>query len=155
MIGLIEGSLIPSRPVAQFGRRYHFSASHRLHCDALTAEQNRDVFGKCNNPFGHGHNYVVEVSMAGPIDEATGMVTNLADLDAFAHRELIGRFDHQNLNLLPEFAGAVSTTENFAVVVWRIFRAYPHAALRRVRVEETGNNSFEYFGGEVAELATA
>jgi len=136
-------------PIARFGRRYHFSASHRLHCEDLSEERNREVFGKCNNPFGHGHNYVVEVILAGPIDAATGMVTNLADLDAFANRELIARFDHQNLNVLPEFASQVSTTENLAVEVWNLFVGYPHATLNKVRVEETGNNSFEYFGGAV------
>ncbi|SEF67739.1 6-pyruvoyltetrahydropterin/6-carboxytetrahydropterin synthase [Bryocella elongata] len=133
-------------PIAHFGRRYHFSASHRLHCGELSAERNREVFGKCNNPFGHGHNYVVEVLLAGPIDAATGMVTNLADLDAFAGQELLARFDHQNLNLLPEFASQVSTTENLAVEIWKLFQGYRHATLKKVRVEETGNNSFEYFG---------
>jgi 6-pyruvoyltetrahydropterin/6-carboxytetrahydropterin synthase len=133
--------------VAHFGRRYHFSAAHRLHCEDLSEERNREVFGKCNNPYGHGHNYVVEVILAGPIEAATGMVTNLADLDAFAARELIARFDHQNLNMLPEFASQVSTTENLAVQVWNLFVDYPHARLKTVRVEETGNNSFEYFGG--------
>lgn len=134
------------RPIAHFGRRYHFSASHRLHCEEFSAERNREVYGKCNNPHGHGHNYVVEVLMAGPINPATGMVTNLADLDAFAQRELLARFDHQNLNLLPEFSKEVSTTENLAKVVWRLFQDYPQASLHRVRVEETGNNAFEYAG---------
>ena len=127
-------------------RRYHFSASHRLHVDALSPEENRATFGKCNNPFGHGHNYVVEVTLAGPVDAATGMVTNLSDLDSFAQREMLSLFDHANLNTLEPFLDRVSTTENLCVEVWRMFADYPHATLVRVGIEETGNNSFEYFG---------
>jgi 6-pyruvoyltetrahydropterin/6-carboxytetrahydropterin synthase len=114
--------------------------------DALSAEENRATFGKCNNPFGHGHNYVVEITLAGPVDATTGMVTNLADLDSFAQREMLDLFDHANLNTLEPFLDRVSTTENLCVEVWRIFADYPHADLYRVRIEETGNNSFEYFG---------
>ncbi|QMV19877.1 6-pyruvoyl tetrahydrobiopterin synthase [Granulicella sp. 5B5] len=139
-----------STPIAHLSRRYHFSASHRLHVDALSPEQNIATFGKCNNPFGHGHNYVVEVAFSGPVDPATGMVTNLADLDSFAQRNLLDLFDHANLNTLPLFLDQVSTTENLAVEVWRIFAEYPHATLRRVHIEETGNNSFDYFGNESA-----
>jgi 6-pyruvoyltetrahydropterin/6-carboxytetrahydropterin synthase len=135
-----------SRPVAHLSRRYHFSASHRLHCDVLSTERNREVFGKCNNPFGHGHNYVVEITLSGPVDAATGMVTNLADLDAFAQSHLLEIFDHRNLNTLPVFANLVPTTENLTLEVWRIFSAYPLATLHRVRIEETGNNAFEYVG---------
>ncbi len=135
-----------SAPLVHLGRRWTFVASHRLHVDALSAEQNRDTFGKCNNPFGHGHNYVVEVMLRGALDPETGMVTNLADLDAFAHRELMERFDHRNLNTLECFRDTVPTTENLCVELWRVFAEYPHATLERVRVEETGNNSFEYYG---------
>ena len=134
------------RPVAHLSRRYHFSAAHRLHVDAFTPEQNAATFGKCNNPFGHGHNYVVEVTLSGPVDPVTGMVTNLADLDSFAQRNLLDLFDHANLNTLSPFLDRVSTTENLAVEVWRIFVEYPHATLRRVHISETNNNAFEYFG---------
>jgi 6-pyruvoyltetrahydropterin/6-carboxytetrahydropterin synthase len=135
-----------SLPIAHLSRRYHFSASHRLHVDALTPQENRETFGKCNNPFGHGHNYVVEVTFSGPVDANTGMVTNLVDLDSFAQREMLDLFDHANLNMLEPFLDRVSTTENLCVEVWRMFAGYPHARLERVRIEETGNNSFEYFG---------
>jgi 6-pyruvoyltetrahydropterin/6-carboxytetrahydropterin synthase len=135
-----------SRLIAHLSRRYHFSASHRLHVDALSAEENRNTFGKCNNPYGHGHNYVVEVTLTGPIDGMTGMVTNLADLDSFARREMVELFDHANLNTLEIFRDRVSTTENLCIAVWEMFASYPHATLERVRIEETGNNSFEYFG---------
>ena len=133
-------------PIAHLSRRYHLSASHRLHADTYTDEQNRAVFGKCNNPFGHGHNYIVQVSFSGPVDPASGMVTNLADLDAFAQRELLDRFDHQNLNTLECFRKTVPSTENLCIEVYRIFQQYPHAHLQQVHIEETGNNSFEYSG---------
>jgi 6-pyruvoyltetrahydropterin/6-carboxytetrahydropterin synthase len=131
---------------AHLSRRYHFSASHRLHVDALSPEQNRATFGKCNNPFGHGHNYVVEVTLSGPVDPATGMVANLSNLDSFAQRQMLDLFDHANLNTLEPFLDRVSTTENLCIELWRIFAAFPHANLERIHVEETGNNSFDYFG---------
>jgi 6-pyruvoyltetrahydropterin/6-carboxytetrahydropterin synthase len=136
-------------PRVHLSRRYHFAASHRLHVDALSPERNREIFGKCNNPFGHGHNYIVEVTLSGPVDAATGMVTNLSDLDSFAQREMLELFDHANLNTLEPFLDLVPTTENLCMELWRIFAAYPHANLERIRVEETGNNSFEYFGDGV------
>ena len=139
-----------SAPRAHLSRRYRFSASHRLHVDTLDAGRNREVFGKCNNPFGHGHNYIVQITLSGPVDATTGMVTNLGDLDAFAQRELIERFDHVNLNTLECFRDIVPTTENLCIELWRIFAeyqaAFPHAKLERVRVEETNNNAFDYFG---------
>ena len=137
-------------PVAKLSRRYHLSASHRLHTERYDDDRNRQVFGKCNTPHGHGHNYIVEVMFSGPIDPETGMVTNLADLDGFAQGALLERFDEQNLNTLPCFADVVSTTENFAVEVHRIFAAYPYARLERVHIQETPNNSFDYVGDEVA-----
>jgi 6-pyruvoyltetrahydropterin/6-carboxytetrahydropterin synthase len=137
-------------PHAHLSRRFHFSASHRLHVDRLSPEQNRDTFGKCNNPFGHGHNYIVQVTFTGPVDQSTGMVTNLFDLDSFAQREMLDLFDHANLNTLEIFLDTVSTTENLCIEVWRIFAAYPHATLHRVHIEETGNNSFDYFGEGVS-----
>ena len=136
------------RPVASLSRRYHFSASHRLHTAAYDAERNRTVYGKCNNPYGHGHNYVVQVTLRGPVDPETGMVCNLGDLDAFARTNLLDRFDHTNLNTMECFADTVSTTENLAIEVHRIFQQFPHARLDRVHVEETGNNSFDYTGSD-------
>ena len=144
-----------ARPVAHFSRRYHFSAAHRLHVDALSDEENRRTFGKCNNPFGHGHNYVVEVTMSGPVDATTGMVVNMSDLDSFAQREVLDLFDHANLNTLEAFRDRVTTTENVCVEMWSIFQRFaesngsvdhPQLRLERIAIEETGNNSFEYFG---------
>jgi 6-pyruvoyltetrahydropterin/6-carboxytetrahydropterin synthase len=129
-------------------RRYHFSASHRLHTEAYDAERNREVYGKCNNPHGHGHNYTVAVTFSGEVDPVTGMVCNLADLDAFARTNLIDRFDHTNLNTLECFQDSVSTTENLSIEVHRIFQQFSLAHLEQVHVEETSNNSFD-FAGEV------
>jgi 6-pyruvoyltetrahydropterin/6-carboxytetrahydropterin synthase len=121
-------------------------ASHRLHVDAELPAWNREVFGKCNNPYGHGHNYVAQVTLSGPVDKTTGMVTNLADLDAFAKLRLMDVFDHANLNTLDCFRDQVPSTENLCRELWVIFMEYPEAKLERIRVEETGNNSFDYFG---------
>ena len=129
-------------------RRYHFSASHRLHTEAYDAERNREVYGKCNNPHGHGHNYTVAVTFSGEVDPVTGMICNLADLDAFARTNLIDRFDHTNLNTLECFQDSVSTTENLSIEVHRIFQQFSLAHLEQVHVEETSNNSFD-FAGEV------
>ena len=133
-----------SPPRAYLSRRYHFSASHRLHTDAFSEAQNRAAYGKCNNPYGHGHNYTVEVTFAGPADPATGMVCDLAALDSFAQTNLLAIFDHMNLNTLAPFRTLVPTTENLMIELARIFKAFSAAELTRVRVEETGNNSFEY-----------
>jgi 6-pyruvoyltetrahydropterin/6-carboxytetrahydropterin synthase len=128
-------------------RRYRFSASHRLHSPQLGEEENRRVYGKCNNPYGHGHNYVVEVGVSGPVDPASGMIANLADLDAFVEREVIEPFDHKYLNEeLAEFRESVPTAENICIEIFKRLRRFPRARLERVRVEETGLNSFEYAG---------
>ena len=131
---------------AHLNRRYHFSASHRLHTEAYDAAKNQSVFGKCNNPHGHGHNYTVQVTLSGQVDPATGMVCNLADLDAFAQTNLLARFDHMNLNTMDCFANTVSTTENLSIEIYRIFQNFPAAHLERVHIEETSNNSFDYAG---------
>jgi 6-pyruvoyltetrahydropterin/6-carboxytetrahydropterin synthase len=133
---------------AYLTRRYWFSASHRLHCDGMSAEENQAVYGKCNNPHGHGHNYALEVTVAGQVDPKTGMVCNLVDLDGFVQEKILERFGHQNLNTLEEFQGTVPTTENLCVRVYDILqRDFRLAQVDKVRVEETMLNSFEYAGG--------
>ena len=131
-------------------RRYRFSASHRLHQPAAagwTEEENRRVYGKCANPHGHGHNYVLDVAVSGPVDPATGMIANLADLDAFVDRVILSEFDHVYLNeQVPDFRERVPTTENICRVVFDRLRAFPHARLESIGMEETGANSFEYAG---------
>jgi len=134
---------------AYFGRRYTMSASHRLHADALSPDENRAAYGKCNNPHGHGHNYVVEVLARGPVDAETGMVINLAALDAAVQTRVLDRFDHANLNLDPLFSNVVPTTENLCKAVYKLLEvSLAPAELEHVRVEETENNFFEYFGQE-------
>ncbi len=134
---------------AYLTRRYMFSASHRLHCDGLTEAQNRATYGKCNNPHGHGHNYFLEVTVSGQVDPATGMVCNLVDIDECVQREILDRFDHANLNFLPEFASEVPTTEVLSVRIFEILKQTFRAAhLEKVRIEETMLNSFEYAGGQ-------
>ena len=129
---------------AYFGRRYLVSASHRLHTPALTAQQNRAVYGKCNNAHGHGHNYVVEVLVGGAVDRETGIVVDLVALDRTVGECILDRFDHANLNLDPLFADRVPTTENFCKAIFDLLcDALPGGELELVRVEETENNFFE------------
>ena len=131
---------------AYFGRRYMLSAGHRLHSDALTPEENQVSYGKCNNPHGHGHNYVVEVLVGGPVDQETGMVVNLAVLDEVVRNRVADRFDHTNLNLDPLFTNCVPTTENLCRAVFGLLKgALPAGELEYVRVEETENNFFQCY----------
>src|SRR3984957_6251261 len=128
-------------------RRYRFAASHRLHSAQLGEEENKLVYGKCNNPYGHGHNYVVEVAVSGPVDQATGMIANLADLVALVESEIIEPLDPKYLNEeITEFRENVATTENVCIEIFNRLSRFPRARLERVRVEETGLNSFEYAG---------
>lgn len=132
---------------AHLTRRYMFSASHRLHSEAMSDTENAATYGKCNNPYGHGHNYALEVTVSGQVDQATGMVCNLVDLDGFVHSEILDRFDHENLNVRPEFDRLVPTTENLCTTIYDILqRGFTRAHLERVRIEETMMNSFEYEG---------
>jgi 6-pyruvoyltetrahydropterin/6-carboxytetrahydropterin synthase len=132
---------------AHLTRRYMFSASHRLHSDAMSETENVATYGKCNNPYGHGHNYALEVTVSGPVDEATGMVCNLVDLDGFVECEILDRFDLENLNTRGEFTHTVPSTENLCTVIYDILqRGFGYAHLEKVRIEETMMNSFEYAG---------
>lgn len=141
---------------AHLTRRYVMAASHRLHSDQLSEAENRLTFGKCNNPHGHGHNYAVEVTVSGQVSPSTGMICNLVDIDDCFRREIMGRFDHENLNTRPEFADLVPTTENLAAVIFDILKREFHAAhLEKIRIEETRNNSFEFCGESPTLLKTA
>ena len=135
---------------AYLTRRYIFSASHRLHADGLSDDRNNSVYGKCNNPHGHGHNYSLEVTVSGQVSTETGMVCNLVDLDDAVQQTVLQRFDHQNLNVLAEFASLVPTTENLTEAIFNILKQSFHSAhLEKVRIEETSKNSFDYAGGEL------
>jgi 6-pyruvoyltetrahydropterin/6-carboxytetrahydropterin synthase len=132
-------------------RRYQFAASHRLHSTALSMAENERIYGKCNSPYGHGHNYGVEVTITGTVNPDTGMIANLGDLDPFVQREVIDAFDYKYLNEdVPEFQTTVPTTENVCREIYRRLARFPAAKLERIRIEETSKNSFEY-SGEQAE----
>jgi 6-pyruvoyltetrahydropterin/6-carboxytetrahydropterin synthase len=126
-------------------RRYLFVASHRLHNPSLSDAANREIYGKCSNPHGHGHNYYLEVTVSGPIAPQTGMVCDLGALDSVVTSEVLDRFDHQNLNQLRDFGAIIPTTENLTIRVQQILSRLPLPAhLESIRIEETANNSFEY-----------
>jgi 6-pyruvoyltetrahydropterin/6-carboxytetrahydropterin synthase len=125
-------------------RRYEFAASHRLHAPGLSEAENQRIYGKCNNPYGHGHNYEVLVTLTGPVNPATGMIANLGELDPFVEKQILEVFDHKNLNeQVPEFREMVPTTENLCAEVFRRLASFKAATLERVRIEETSKNSFE------------
>lgn len=128
-------------------RNYRFSASHRLNLPELSFEENQRLFGKCNNPYGHGHNYVMAITVEGPVNAATGLVVDPAMLDAIVHEEVIAHYDHKYLNQdLPEFATLTVTTENMAANIRdRLRAAWPESfpALAHIRVQETKRNVIE------------
>jgi 6-pyruvoyltetrahydropterin/6-carboxytetrahydropterin synthase len=130
-------------------RRCKFAASHRLHSSELSEAENQRIYGKCNNPYGHGHNYEVLVTIAGAVVPATGMIANLGELDPFVQERVVEAFDHRNLNEeIAEFRDVVPTTENLCIEIFRRLKDFPAARVARVRVEETSKNSFEVTADE-------
>ena len=129
-------------------RRETFSAGHTLFNPAFSAERNREVFGKCSNPNGHGHNYVLEVSVSGPVDDRTGYVIDLSQLKRIVQREVIDKLDHRNMNLDVEFMRGINpTAENIVVACWRVLEpSVAPGRLTRLRLWETENNYVEYDG---------
>jgi len=129
-------------------RRATFSASHRLHSPQLSDEENRRIYGKCNHPNGHGHNYVLEVTVQGEVDPRNGMVMNLVDLKKAMEEQVLDLVDHRHLNLdLTVFEEIVPTAENMAVVFWRLLEpALPKGSLYEVKLHETENNVAIYRG---------
>ena len=136
-------------PIVTVTRRLTFNAAHRVHNPELSDLENARLFGKCNNPNWHGHNYVLEVAVRGPVDEVTGYVIDLAAVREIVGREVIDQVDHRNLNLdVPFMRGIIPTTENLAVAIWGILApALAPATLQRIRLWESENNMVEY-GGE-------
>jgi 6-pyruvoyltetrahydropterin/6-carboxytetrahydropterin synthase len=128
-------------------RIYRFSASHRLHSPALSEHENNRVYGKCNHPFGHGHDYTLEVTVAGAVDSVTGRVLPVAMLDRLVEETILRRFSHCNLNLdIRELTDLVPTTENVAITIAKLLEQHwpaCSARLTRVHIQETGRNSFE------------
>ncbi|HWR37212.1 MAG TPA: 6-carboxytetrahydropterin synthase [Clostridia bacterium] len=131
-------------------RKCEFSASHHYHNPEFTAEENRRIFGKCNNLHGHGHNYALEVTVKGEIDDRTGFVIDLKDLKEVLNSEIVEAMDHRYLNKeVPEFATAIPTTENIAIAAWkRIHSKLTVARLHRVRLYETPDLFVDYYGEE-------
>ena len=139
--------MVETEEKATVTRRYKFAASHRLHSSCLSDEENRTVFGKCNNPNGHGHNYVLYVTVRGPIDPVSGTVTALPRLDQIVIDTVVRRFDHQDLNLDPEFSTRVTTGENVVRFIWDLLvKHIPGDGLEKVGLVETRDNYFEYAG---------
>ena len=129
-------------------RTEHFNAAHRLHNPAWSDERNQQVFGKCNNPHYHGHNYNLTVRLTGPVDPDTGYVYDTKRLSDLIKREILDRYDHRNLNLdTEEFANLNPTAENMAVVIWQRLRLHLAAGLAlSVTLYETDRNFVEYHG---------
>ncbi len=135
---------------AHLTRCYDFCASHRLHDGRMSEEDNQRIYGKCNNPWGHGHNYRLEVTVAGPVSESTGMVVNITDLDRVVMAEVIEPFDHRNLNTdVASFRERVPTSENLLLeIATRLSQRWAREGfdgkLEKLRLQETGKNFFEY-----------
>ncbi|HXY29231.1 MAG TPA: 6-carboxytetrahydropterin synthase [Gemmatimonadaceae bacterium] len=135
-------------PVVTVTRRLNFNAAHRLHNPRLSESENRELFGLCNNPNWHGHNYRLEVSVKGEVDERSGYVLDLKRLRDIVEARLVDQMDHKNLNVDVEFMRGINpTAENIAVVCWRVLEpAVKPARLTRIRLWETDNNYVEYEG---------
>ena len=132
-------------PLVHLSRRYSFSASHRLYTDRLSPVQNEAIFGKCANPNGHGHNYSLTVTVAGPVDPLIGVVMPLEELDALVRRHVLDVYDHRYLNLdVEDYVDLVPTGENIARRVWERLAGPLGGKLRKVTLDETRNNRFEY-----------
>ena len=129
-------------------RKAEFAASHYYHNPSLSAEENQQLFGKCNNPNGHGHNYLLEVTIKGEVNPRSGFVVDLKHLKEVLHREVMEAFDHRFLNKeVPEFLEQIPTTENIAIAVWqRLAPKLTQAQLHRVRVYETPDLFVDFYG---------
>jgi 6-pyruvoyltetrahydropterin/6-carboxytetrahydropterin synthase len=129
-------------------RRAEFSAAHYYHNPQLSAEENQRIFGKCNNPNGHGHNYTLEVTVKGQVDRRSGFVVDLKQLKGVLHREVLDAMDHRFLNKeVPEFVTRIPTTENIALTIWqRLAPKLKQAQLHRVRIYETPDLFVDFYG---------
>ena len=135
-------------PIVRVTKRLRFNAAHRVHNPALSQEENTALFGPCNNPNWHGHNYVLEVTVEGPIDDRTGYVIDLGKLRGIVEREVVAQVDHRNMNLeVPFLAGTNPTAENIVVACWRVLEpVVAPGRLARLRLWETENTYVEYEG---------
>jgi 6-pyruvoyltetrahydropterin/6-carboxytetrahydropterin synthase len=144
-----------SEPLVEITHVAEFSASHRLHNPALSDAENRELYGICNNPNGHGHNYAVEVTVRGPVGSGTGMVMDLNRLQVLVQERLIAPVEHKHLNLdVPFLEGVIPTAENVALAFWRELEPglarFRGARLWRVRVRESRKNYVDYYGPDGA-----
>jgi 6-pyruvoyltetrahydropterin/6-carboxytetrahydropterin synthase len=137
----------PSVESVSLTRRYHFAAAHRLHTDSLSEEENWRLYGKCNNPHGHGHNYILYVTVSGPVDSESGRILSIDALDHVVQDTIVARFDHRDLNQDPEFVNRVTTGENLVRFIWDLLvKRIPSAKLEKIGLVETRDNYFEYKG---------
>ena len=137
-------------PLVRVTKRYRFAASHRLHAPTFSDDENRTLFGKCNNPHGHGHNYLLEIAVRGEVDPASGLATDPEQLDRLVREHVLQVLDHSNMNEeVPEFKSMVPTTENLALLIERWLKQHWGEAfgtgttLEYVKVQETKNNTFQ------------
>ncbi|MFM8552777.1 MAG: 6-carboxytetrahydropterin synthase [Nitrospiraceae bacterium] len=136
-------------------RRYQFAAQHRLHSERFSDEENRRVFGKCNNPNGHGHNYVLFITVQGQVDPQTGRAVDLEALDRLMQEAVVSRFDHRDLNGDPAFAARTTTGENLVLLVWDLLvDRLPAGQLEKVGLIETRDNYFEYAGQDAVTVSS-
>ena len=135
-------------PIVTITRRMHFNAAHRVHNPALSDAENTSLFGKCNNPNWHGHNYILDVSVSGEVSPKTGYVVDLSMIKEVVNREVIDKVDHRNMNVEVDFMrGKIPTTENIVVAMWNVLApAVAPAKLTKLKLWETDNNSAEYTG---------
>lgn len=134
-------------PTVTVTRRVHFNAAHRLHNPSLSDEDNARIFGPCNNPNYHGHNYELDVSVEGEIDPDTGFVADLGEVKRIAQEVVVRKLDHKNLNLdVAEFGTTIPTTENLVVVIWQMLEGRLPGRLKRLVLWETARNYVEYYG---------
>lgn len=134
-----------SAPIVHLSRKYRFSASHRLYTDHLSSQENEFIFGKCANPNGHGHNYGLTVTVCGAVDDVTGYVISINELDETVRRHVLDEYDHRFLNLdVEDYLDLVPTGENIAKMIWQRLLDPMDGMLAKVVVDETRNNSFEY-----------
>lgn len=147
LTGLDAPANYRAMPSVTVTRRVHFNAAHRLHNPALSDDENRRIFGACNNPNYHGHNYELEVSVTGAVDPVTGYVADLGEVKAIVEELVLARLDHRNLNLdVPEFARLNPTTENLVVIIWRLLDGRLPGTLTRLVLWETPRNCVAYEG---------
>lgn len=131
-------------------RKCEFSSSHYYHNPEFSPEENRRIFGKCNNPNGHGHNYTLELTVKGEVDPGTGFVVDLRELKEVMEKEVMEVFDHRHMNLeVPEFRSLIPTTENVAIAIWnRLASKLKVAKIHRVRIYESADLFVDFYGEE-------